>query len=186
MVIAQKLFMALFLLCSVAPLAAQERGSRCSPLLNHEVNKLLTGESVNLCDAYSGKVVLVVNTASKCAFTPQYEQLEMLYDRYKDRGLVVVGFPSNDFGNQEPGSEKQIQKFCRLTYGVRFPMFAKTHAAKTHADPLYRALGEAAGRYPSWNFHKYLLNRDGQLVKDFTSSTLPDSKKMVMAIEALL
>ncbi len=186
MIFRHNLLITVFLLCSWASLEAQELESKCSPLLDHEVKKLLTGESVNLCEAYSGKVVLVVNTASKCAFTPQYEQLETLYDRYKDRGFVVLGFPSNDFGNQEPGSEKKIQNFCRMTYGVQFPMFAKTHAAKANADPLYRALGEAAGRYPSWNFHKYLLNREGQLVRDFTSSIPPDSKKMVTAIEALL
>ena len=176
----------MFFLCLVVSLNAQELESKCSPLLDHEVKKLLTGESVNLCEAYSGKVVLVVNTASKCAFTPQYEQLEMLYDRYKDRGFVVLGFPSNDFGNQEPGSEKQIQNFCRMTYGVQFPMFTKTHAAKAKADPLYRALGDAAGRYPSWNFHKYLINREGQLIEDFASSVQPDSKTVVKAIEALL
>ena len=184
MIFRHNLLMMVFLLCTWASLKAQELESKCSPLLDHEVKKLLSGESVNLCEAYSRKVVLVVNTASKCAFTPQYEQLETLYDRYKDRGFVVLGFPSNDFGNQEPGSEKKIQNFCRLTYGVQFPMFAKTRTAKAYADPLYRALGEAAGRYPSWNFHKYLLNREGQLVKDFTSATSPDSRHVVEAIEA--
>ncbi len=180
------LFISLFLMFLAAPLNARNLDDNCSPLLNHEVKQLLTGKPVNLCDAYAGKVILIVNTASKCAFTPQYDQLEKLYSRYKERGLVVLGFPSNDFGRQEPGSEKQIQNFCRLTYGVQFPMFAKSHAAKANADPLYRALGEAAGRYPSWNFHKYLLNREGQLIEDFTSSTSPDSKRVVTAIEALL
>lgn len=171
-----------------APLSAEEQGSRkdCGPLLNHDVKRLVSGETVNLCDAYAGKVVLVVNTASKCAFTPQYEGLEELYRSYKDRGLAVLGFPSNDFGRQEPGTEKQIQNFCRLTYGVQFPMFAKTRAAKANADPLYRSLGEAAGRYPQWNFHKYLLDRDGRLVADFPSRTRPTSKQVVNAIEALL
>jgi glutathione peroxidase len=184
--IRQFLFILLLSTLLVVPLKAQNLDDKCSPLLNHEVKQLLTGEPINLCDAYSGKVIMIVNTASKCAFTPQYEQLELLYDTYKARGMVVLGFPSNDFGRQEPGTEKQIQNFCRLTYGVRFPMFAKTRAAKAYADPLYRALGEAAGRYPSWNFHKYLLNREGQLVRDFTSSTSPDSKQIIKAIEALL
>ena len=186
MVIGRQLFAIVFLLCLVAPLKAQEPDGKCSSLLNHEVNTLLTGKPVNLCSEFSGKVILIVNTASKCAFTPQYEQLERLYDAYNGRGFVVLGFPSNDFGNQEPGSEKQIQDFCRVTYGVKFPMFAKTHVAKAHAGPLYRALGEAAGRYPSWNFHKYLLDREGRLVEDFASSTPPDSNSLVKAIEALL
>ena len=118
MIIGRKLFSVSFLLCLVGPLKAQEPDGKCSPLLNHEVYRLLTGKPVNLCSEYSGKVILIVNTASKCAFTPQYEQLGRLYDTYNSRGLVVLGFPSNDFGNQEPGSEKQIQDFCRMTYGV--------------------------------------------------------------------
>jgi glutathione peroxidase len=155
-------------------------------LLNHEVRQLGSEESVNLREAYGGKVVLIVNTASKCAFTDQYEGLETLYARYREQGLVVLGFPSNDFGNQEPGTEKQIKDFCRLTYSVRFPMFAKTSVAEGQAEPLFEGLAQAAGRYPQWNFHKYLIDRDGRLVKDYLSWTAPQSASVVEAIERLL
>lgn len=157
-----------------------------SDLLDHEVRRLGSDEVVNLKQAYAGKVVLIVNTASKCAFTGQYEGLEALYAKYRERGLVVLGFPSNDFGGQEPGSEQQIQDFCRLTYSVQFPMFAKTHVKKGQADPLFRGLAEAAGRYPKWNFHKYLLDRDGRLVDNYLSFTSPQSDTIVEAIEGLL
>ena len=158
----------------------------CSPLLNHDVEKLVSGEPVNLCDAYSGKVVLVVNTASKCAFTPQYEALEELYEKYKERGLVVLGFPSNDFGHQEPGSEEQIRDFCRMTYGVQFPMFAKTRVLGPDAEPFYRYLADVTGDTPRWNFHKYLLDREGRVVASFPSQVGPDDERLVTAIEALL
>ena len=155
-------------------------------LLDHEVRRLNSDEVVNLKDAYAGKVVLVVNTASKCAFTGQYEGLEALQARYRDRGLVVLGFPSNDFGGQEPGSEQQIQDFCRLTYSVKFPMFAKTRVKKGSADPLFEGLAEAAGRYPKWNFHKYLVDREGRLVDNFLSFTSPQSDTVIETIEKVL
>lgn len=166
--------------------AADAQDPRPAGLLDHEVRRLGSDEVVNLGRAYAGKVLLIVNTASKCAFTGQYEGLEALYERYRERGLVVLGFPSNDFGGQEPGSEDQIQDFCRLTYSVRFPMFAKTRVRQGAADPLFAALGEAAGRHPRWNFHKYLVDRDGRLVADFPSSTSPQSATVVDAIERLL
>jgi glutathione peroxidase len=109
-----------------------------------------------------------------------------LYDKYRDAGLVVLGFPSNDFGDQEPGSEEKIQEFCRLTYGVKFPMFAKTMVRADNADPLYRALGTLAAEYPQWNFHKYLLDRNGRLVASFPSKVAPQDPKLVSAIEKLL
>ena len=155
-------------------------------LLDHEVRRLGGDELVNLQAAYGGKVVLIVNTASKCAFTGQYEGLEALYEKYRERGLVVLGFPSNDFGSQEPGSEQQIQDFCRLTYSVKFPMFAKSRVRKGAADPLFEDLAAAAGRYPKWNFHKYLLDREGRLADDFLSWTSPQSGSVVRAIERLL
>ena len=169
-----------------APVAAEAAEPACPPTLDFHKRPLAGEEPVSLCEHYLGKVVLVVNTASKCGFTYQYEGLESLYDRYRERGLVVLGFPSNDFAGQEPGSEAQIAEFCRSTYGVRFPMFEKTHAAKANADPLYRTLAELAGEYPGWNFHKYLLDRDGTLVKSFPTRTEPQSAEIVMAIEALL
>ena len=155
-------------------------------LLDHDVRRLGSDEVVNLRQAYGGKVILIVNTASKCAFTGQYEGLEALYDKYRERGLVVLGFPSNDFGQQEPGTEQQIQDFCRLTYSVKFPMYAKTHVRKGRADPLFTDLAEAAGRYPKWNFHKYLLDRHGRMVDNFLSITSPDSRTITKAIEKLL
>lgn len=166
------------------PVQAETRN--CPDTLNFTVRTLSDDQEVNLCEAYAGKVVLIVNTASKCAFTPQYEGLEALYETYKQRGLVVLGFPSNDFANQEPGSEAEIKTFCRMTYGVQFPMFAKTRVKKNNADPLYQKLGETAEAYPKWNFHKYLLDRDGRLVGSYGSFTDPLSKKLVKQLESLL
>jgi glutathione peroxidase len=158
----------------------------CPDTLDFDVKPLAGVETVNLCREYKGKVVLVVNTASKCGFTPQYDGLEALYSRYRDRGLVVIGFPSNDFGQQEPGSEKQIKDFCRLTYGVKFPMYQKAQVRADNADPLYRTLAQYAQEYPQWNFHKYLLDRDGKLAASFKSEVEPESRAVVTAIEALL
>ena len=171
-----------FLALSPVSAAPDGRGH----LLDHEVRRLGSEESVNLRAAYAGKVVLIVNTASKCAFTDQYEGLEALYAQYREQGLVVLGFPSNDFGNQEPGTEQQIKDFCRLTYSVRFPMFAKTAVARGQAGPLFEGLAQAAGRYPEWNFHKYLIDREGRLVEDYLSWTAPQSEAVVEAIERLL
>ena len=167
-------------------LPAQPSGQSGASLLDHEVRRLGSEERVNLQQAYQGKVVLIVNTASRCAFTDQYAGLEALYGRYRDRGLVVLGFPSNDFGNQEPGKEAEIKDFCRLTYGVKFPMFAKSRVSEGQADPLFRALGEAAGRYPQWNFHKYLIDRDGNLVDNYLSFVPPQNRGLIEAIEAHL
>jgi glutathione peroxidase len=176
----------LVLLLTFLGLAPVQGAPTAAGLLDHEARRLGSDEAVNLNDEYAGKVVLIVNTASKCAFTGQYEGLEALYARYKDRGLVVLGFPSNDFGGQEPGTEQQIQEFCRLTYSVKFPMFGKTHVKEGQADPLFRGLAEAAGRYPKWNFHKYLLDREGRLVDDYLSWTSPQSDTVIEAIERLL
>jgi glutathione peroxidase len=155
-------------------------------LLDQDFRKLASEEQVNLCETYSGKVVLVVNTASKCGNTPQYDGLEKLYSEYGDKGLVVLGFPSNDFLGQEPGTEEQIEEFCRLTYGVQFPMFAKTSVKEGNAHPFYRALAEASGTYPTWNFHKYLIGRDGQLIDNFSPRTKPYDGSLVAAIESAL
>lgn len=178
------LFLSMVMIIGGNTLQAETR--ICPDTLNFSVRNLNDDQEVNLCEAYAGKVVLIVNTASKCAFTPQYEGLETLYETYKDRGLVVLGFPSNDFANQEPGSEAEIKTFCRMTYGVQFPMFAKTRVKKNNADPLYQKLGETAKAYPKWNFHKYLLDRQGQLVGSYGGFTRPQSKKLVKQIESLL
>lgn len=173
-----------FLLVLASP--AAPAADACPPALAFDKRTLAGEETVNLCERYLGRVVLVVNTASKCGFTYQYEGLESLYERYRERGLVVLGFPSNDFAGQEPGSEEQIAEFCRSTYGVRFPMFEKTRAAEADADPFYRVLAGLAGEYPGWNFHKYLLDRDGNLVRSFPTRVDPQSAEVIMAIEALL
>src|SRR5215216_4870763 len=123
----------------------------------------LTEDAASLC-RYEGKVLLVVNTASECGYTPQYEGLEKLHKRYKDRGLVVIGFPSNDFGAQEPGSNKEIASFCEVNYGVSFLMFAKSAVAKGAVNPFYERLAKASGAKPRWNFHKYLVDRNGAKV----------------------
>lgn len=161
--------------------------AECSPLLDFERQPLAKRERpVNLCQQYQGKVILVVNTASKCGYTYQYEGLEELYRRYGKRGLVVLGFPSNDFAGQEPGTAKEIQSFCRLTYGVKFPMFDKSNVAAGTSDPLFKALAAAGGGYPEWNFHKYLIGRDGRLVASYPSAAEPLGREMVGAIEKLL
>lgn len=157
----------------------------CPPLLDHRFTPLSGGPERSLCE-YRGKVVLVVNTASECGFTPQYEGLESLYRTYRDRGLVVLGFPSNDFGAQEPGSERQIAEFCRLNYGVSFPMFGKTVVSGAGAHPLYAALGRSGGALPQWNFHKYLIDRSGNRVQSFPSRVAPESQSLVSAVERAL
>jgi glutathione peroxidase len=155
-------------------------------LLDQDFRRLASEEVVNLESAYGGKVVLVVNTASKCGNTPQYEGLEKLYDEYGDQGLVVLGFPSNDFFGQEPGTEEEIQEFCRLTYGVRFPMFEKVTVKEGAAHPFFDQLAAAAGTYPTWNFHKYLIGRDGRLIAEFSPRTKPYDDALVASIEGAL
>jgi glutathione peroxidase len=167
-------------------MAATAALSSDGSLLDQDFRRLASEEVVNLESAYGGKVVLVVNTASKCGNTPQYEGLEKLYDQYGDRGLVVLGFPSNDFFGQEPGTEEEIQEFCRLTYGVRFPMFEKVTVKKGGAHPFFDQLAAAAGTYPTWNFHKYLIGRDGRLIAEFSPRTNPYDDALVASIEGAL
>ena len=167
-------------LLAVGPVLAGET------LLDRDFRKLAGKETVNLQTAYAGQVLLVVNTASKCGFTPQYEGLEAMHAKYKDRGFAVLGFPSNDFMGQEPGSEEDIQEFCTLTYGVKFPMFEKVQVRGSEATPLYRDLAAATGEAPGWNFHKYLIDRDGKVVASFGSRTTPQDPELVAEIEKLL
>lgn len=157
-----------------------------SNLLDQNFRKLATPDRVNLCEAYSGKVLLVVNTASKCGYTPQYESLEKLHQKYEQQGFIVLGFPSNDFMGQEPGTEVEIQDFCRLTYDVKFPMFEKTTVKKEHAHSFYVQLAELSGTYPTWNFHKYLIGRDGKFIAQFSPHTKPFDPVVVTAIEQAL
>lgn len=156
----------------------------CPATLQHTFLRLQDEKPQSLCQ-YSGKVVLVVNTASFCGFTGQYKGLEELHTRYKDKGLVVLGFPSNDF-SQETGSNQQIADFCENTFGVKFPMFAKSSVKGPEASPLFRQLAQLSGTAPRWNFHKYLLGRDGKLVDNYSSLTGPDNKGLVRAIEQQL
>ncbi|MFN0316226.1 MAG: glutathione peroxidase [Burkholderiales bacterium] len=161
-----------------------EDSMACPDILNHKMHDL-AGNEVNLCD-YAGKVVLAVNTASYCGNTPQYKGLEALYKKYKAAGLVVVGFPANDFGSQEPGTSKEIKDFCERTYGVEFPMMEKTSVVPGQANPLFERLTKVTGDAPEWNFHKYLLARDGKRAYSFAARTKPESAEVVQRIEALL
>lgn len=156
----------------------------CPATLQHTIPRLQDEKPQSLCQ-YSGKVVLIVNTASFCGFTTQYQGLEELHRRYKDKGLVVLGFPSNDF-SQESGSNQQIAEFCENTFGVKFPMFAKSSVKGASASPLFRQLAQLSGTAPRWNFHKYLLGRDGKLVDNYASETRPDNKALVRVIEQQL
>jgi len=158
--------------------------SACPTLLNQSFPRLQDEKQQSLCQ-YSGKVLLVVNTASFCGFTPQYEGLEALYAKYASKGLVVMGFPSNDF-NQESADSKKIADLCFNTYGVKFPMFSSSPVRGKDANPLFAQLAQATGKQPSWNFNKYLVGRDGKQVTHFGSSAAPSSKEMTAAIEKAL
>jgi len=171
-------------LSPIAALPAPD-SANCPALLHYTFNKLQTGQPQSLCQ-FHGKVLLIVNTASYCAYTQQYEGLEAMYRKYRDRGLVVIGFPSNDFGKQEPGSNQQIAEFCRTTYGVQFPMFEKSSVAKLAANPLYMELAAKTGAAPQWNFHKYVVDRNGTPIASFASDVTPDSPQLVQLIERLL
>jgi glutathione peroxidase len=179
-----KLLRVLTILAGIV-LAWPAAAAECPSLLKHSFPRLPDGVPQSLCQ-YQGKVILVVNTASFCGFTGQYEGLETVYDKYKDRGLVVIGFPSNDFGEQEPGGNKEIAEFCRMTYGVKFPMMAKTDIVAPKTNAFYKQLIEKTGAQPKWNFHKYLIDRNGAQVESFDSRTTPDSKTMIARIESLL
>ena len=145
----------------------------------------LHGQPADLSQ-YAGKVALVVNVASQCGFTPQYAGLQKLFDELKDRGFVVLGFPSNDFGGQEPGSPEEIASFCTKNYGVTFPLFAKlVTKAGPEQSPIYGYLGQS-GSLPSWNFGKYLVGKEGKIVKYFPSKVAPESPELREAIEAAL
>jgi glutathione peroxidase len=159
--------------------------ANCPALLHFQFNRLQDDAPQNLCQ-YTGKVALIVNTASYCGFTSQYQGLEELYAKYQPRGLVVLGFPSNDFGKQEPGSSKEIADFCFNTYGVKFPMFSKSVVSGATPNPLYQSLAKLTGSTPQWNFHKYLIDRNGIVIANFASDVSPQSPQVVAAIEKAL
>ncbi len=174
-------FFGLLVLMSLSSATAY---AACPPLLNHTVPNLMD-QATPLCQ-YQGKVLLVVNTASQCGYTPQYEGLEALYRRYREKGLLVLGFPANDFGAQEPGNNREIATFCQVNYGVSFPMFAKTGVAAGNATPFYAMLAASTGKPPQWNFHKYLIDRSGEKVLSFESAVTPTDRRLVGEIERLL
>jgi glutathione peroxidase len=169
----------------LAQTEAADMPADCPALLRQQFKRLQTGEPQSLCQ-FRGKVLMIVNTASYCGYTGQYEGLEAMYRKYKGRGFVVVGFPSNDFGGQEPGTNREIAQFCRLTYGVEFPMFEKMSITKVSANPLFAALSASTGVVPQWNFYKYVVDRNGRPVAGFESRTTPDDRDLVQLIERLL
>ena len=166
------------------PAAMAGSAAACPALLQHTVLRLQDEQPQSLCQ-YRGKVLLVVNTASFCGFTGQYKGLEALHQRYQAKGLVVLGFPSNDFA-QESGDNQQIAAFCSNTFGVKFPMFTKTAVTGGAASPLYRQLAQQTGKAPQWNFYKYLVGRDGQVLGSYSSMTGPDNAGLVRAVEQAL
>ncbi|MFS2033172.1 glutathione peroxidase [Polaromonas sp. CT11-55] len=174
-------------LVTASPAAAAPAGpapAACPGLLQQNFLRLQDEKPQSLCQ-YSGKVVVVVNTASFCGFTPQYKGLEALYARYKDQGLVVLGFPSNDF-SQETGSNKEIADFCENTFGVKFPMFTKTSVTGKDANPLFKQLAAKTGTTPRWNFYKYVIARDGNSVTSFNSTADPAGRSFIQEIEKQL
>jgi glutathione peroxidase len=170
-----RLFLSSLLLVCANAMAA------CPALLDRPM-QTIDEKSRSLCE-YQGKVLLVVNTASQCGYTPQYEGLEALHRKYRGKGLVVLGFPTNDFGGQEPGTNKEIAEFCVNQYAIDFPVFAKT---TLKSNPFFADLAKAAGQAPRWNFHKYLVDREGRRVESFDTRVTPDDPKLVAAIEKLL
>jgi len=164
-------------------LASLAASANCG-LLNYNHRMLATDETISFCDAYADKVVLVVNTASQCGFTGQFRDLEALYQKYRQDGLVILGFPSADF-RQEHRDEKDTASVCYINYGVTFPMFATSSVRGPSANRLFQALGEAQGA-PSWNFHKYLLGRDGKVRQSFASGVMPLNSPLEMAVKAAL
>jgi glutathione peroxidase len=168
-----------------APVAALTKSpAACPALLKHSFKRLQDEAPQDLCQ-YAGKVVLVVNTASYCGYTKQYEGLEKIYSKYAGRGFVVLGFPSNDF-NQESSNAKEIADLCFNTYGVKFPMFATTSVKGPQANPLHASLIKLTGQEPKWNFNKYLIGRDGKVIEYFPSKVAPEDKQLTSKIEAAL
>jgi glutathione peroxidase len=173
-----KIFLIMVLGC-VSAVAAES----CEGLYNQQLTTL-QGKRINLCD-YQDKPIIVVNTASKCGFTPQFDALESLYSQYQDQGLMIIGFPSNDF-KQEPKSNKEIGDFCKLTYSVKFPMMAKSHVVGEHANDLYKALIAKTGKSPKWNFYKYLILPNAKEVYLFESVVQPSSPEILDKIKPYL
>ena len=171
----------LLLAAAIVPQGVSAAG--CPALLNHQL-KTLDGKPLDLCQ-FEKRPILVVNTASKCGFTPQFEKLEGMYKQYKDKGLVVIGFPSNDF-RQELETNAQVGDFCRLTYGVQFPMAEKTSVSGEGANPFFKQLAAATQEAPRWNFHKYLIAPDGKTVYSFQTAVEPDAPQVMTKLQSML
>lgn len=159
--------------------------SECQGVLSHALRPLTGSKVAPLCDSHGGRVLLLVNTASKCGFTPQFESLEALYQRYRDQGFEVLGFPSGDF-LQELADEQDVAEFCELNYGVSFPMYQKISVAGENAHPLYQDLAAAMSGFPRWNFYKYLVGRNGQVIERYNSTVQPLGDRLIRDIESLL
>ena len=171
-------------LVAVSSVSSATPAAACPATLNHTLLRLQDEKPQALCQ-YAGKVILAVNTASYCGFTKQYKGLEALHQKYQAEGLVVLGFPSNDFA-QEKGSNKEIAEFCENTFGVKFPMFAASSVKGDQANPFFKQLIAQGAPAPKWNFYKYLIGRDGKLIESYSSMTDPDSRSLVTAIEKSL
>jgi glutathione peroxidase len=174
----------LLLLLLLTQLSLNSIVMACPPALNHTFHTL-DGQVIDLCQ-FAGKVVLAVNTASHCGNTPQYRGLQSLFDKYRDRGLMIIGFPANDFAGQEPGTSTEIKDFCETQYGVKFPMLEKTSVVPGKANAVFAELTRITGAAPEWNFHKYLLARDGVTAYSFPARTQPTTAEIVTRIEQLL
>lgn len=175
----------MILLALLSLIGFQANAANCPDLLKFMKRKLNSSETVNMCKEYKGKSVLFVNTASYCGFTKQFSGLEELYSKYKDDGFVVLGFPSHDF-NQEDKEESKTAELCELTYGVKFPMFEAIAVRGEDADPLYRMLAKKSGTTPKWNFYKYLMDKNGNIVNSYTSMTKPTDSDLIEDIEKTL
>jgi glutathione peroxidase len=171
------------LILLVLTLAQNAFAADCSPLLNRTITTL-QGDKINLCQ-YAGKPILVVNTASRCGFTPQFDKLEAMYSKYGQKGLLVVGFPSNDF-KQELATNGEIANFCKSTYKVKFPMSEPSKVTGSNANDLFKALAKITGIEPQWNFYKYLISTDGKTVYSFASEIEPDSSVVMDKIKPML
>ncbi len=169
---------------SMALMAANTATAACPDYLNNEMRKLASKETINFCEAYAGKPMLIVNTASNCGYTPQFEGLEALHKEYAEKGLVVVGFSSDDFF-QEENDEGDVAEVCYEKYDVSFPMMATSAVRGSDVNPVFKGLGEAKG-YPSWNFNKYVVDAEGNVIEHFSSNVGPDSSKLRRVIDSVL
>lgn len=182
-----KILSGIFIAMMAPVTSAKTTATHAGSAYDYSFQTLMGNKPLPLAN-YKGQVIMVVNTASHCGFTPQFAGLEALYQKYKDRGFVIIGVPSNDFGGQEPGSSEEIEKFCKLNFDVTFPMTAKEVVSGENAHPFFKWARQELGfgSAPKWNFHKYLIDRKGNAVDYFYSTTKPESEKITSAIEKLL